>query len=97
MPSSRLALGDSIDAVIDGNTVERSKPAPDLFLAAARQVNVPPAECVVVEDAEAGIEAGRAAGMRTLGLGPVERVGRADMQASSLENLHLADILRVLR
>ena len=94
---SRLKLEPYIDAVVDGNTIERSKPAPDLFLAAAKAVGAEPAECVVVEDAAAGIEAGQAAGMRTLGLGPVERVGSADMVLPSLKHVHLADVLQALK
>lgn len=56
--------------------VDRSKPAPDLFLKAAELLDEPPDACVVVEDAEAGIEAARAAGMRVIGIGPNERVGK---------------------
>jgi beta-phosphoglucomutase len=91
-----LQLWPLVDAVADGNTVTRSKPAPDLFLAAAAMLEVPPANCVVVEDATAGVEAGKAAGMLTLGLGPVERVGQATMVLPDLAGAKLADILRVL-
>jgi HAD superfamily hydrolase (TIGR01509 family) len=49
--------------------VKRGKPAPDLFLHAAAQMGHPPEDCVVVEDAPAGVEAARAAGMRVLGFG----------------------------
>ena len=75
----RLQLWPLVDAVMDGNVVPLSKPAPDLFLAAAQKLGIAPADCVVVEDATAGVEAGKAAGMLTLGLGPVERVGQADL------------------
>ena len=63
--------------IADGYSVERTKPAPDLFLWAAEQLGVPPAYCAVVEDAEAGIDAALAAGMWAIGLGPQERVGHA--------------------
>jgi beta-phosphoglucomutase-like phosphatase (HAD superfamily) len=82
-----------VDAVVDGNQVTVSKPAPDLFLEAARQLGLPPAVCVVVEDAEAGVAAGLAAGMRVVGLGPQERVGRATLVAPSLEGQRLAVML----
>jgi beta-phosphoglucomutase len=89
----RLQLEALVDAVVDGNWIRNSKPAPDVFIFAAGRVNVAPFECVVVEDAAAGIDAGKAAGMRTLGLGPLERVGHADLVLPSLENANLTDVL----
>lgn len=93
----RLKIGLAIEAVVDGNTPARSKPAPDLFLAAAKALGVQPAECVVVEDAAVGIAAGNAAGMQTLGLGPVERVGAAGLVLPSLEGARLEEILAGLK
>jgi beta-phosphoglucomutase len=90
---ARLQLEALVDAVVDGNWIRNSKPAPDVFIFAAGRVNVAPFECVVVEDAAAGIDAGKAAGMHTLGLGPVERVGQADLVLPSLENATLEDVL----
>ncbi len=90
----RLDLKTPLDAVVDGSTVARSKPAPDLFLKAAEILSIPPAECVVVEDAAAGIEAGKRAGMLTLGLGPAERVGAADLVLPDLHQAHLASLLK---
>jgi beta-phosphoglucomutase len=89
----RLQLHVPLDAVVDGSMVVKSKPAPDLFLKAAELIGIPPAECVVVEDATAGIQSGQAAGMLTLGLGPRERVGQADLVLPDLRQAHLADIL----
>lgn len=93
----RLNIANLMDAVVDGNAPARSKPAPDLFLLAAERLGVAPQECLVVEDAAAGIDAARAAGMRTLGLGPQERVGHADMVLPDLQGVHLADLTPVLR
>jgi beta-phosphoglucomutase-like phosphatase (HAD superfamily) len=76
--------------------VERQKPAPDLFLHAARQLNLLPAECVVVEDAAAGIEAARAGGFHSVGLGPPERIGEAEAVFPSLSGVRLADLLKAL-
>jgi beta-phosphoglucomutase len=92
----RLGIRALLDAVSDGYSVERQKPAPDLFLHAAAQLALRPAECVVVEDAAAGIEAAKAGGFRTVGLGPRERVGEADVIFPSLAGVHLADLLRAL-
>jgi beta-phosphoglucomutase len=80
----RLQIGQLFDAVIDGNAQARSKPYPDLFLLASQAVGVPPENCLVVEDAQAGIEAAHAAGMAALGLGPQERVGAAELVFPSL-------------
>jgi beta-phosphoglucomutase len=92
----RLGIESLLDAVADGNSVERQKPAPDLFLHAAELLGFAPEECVVVEDAAAGIEAGRAGGFHTLGLGPRERVGDADIVFESLEGAMLEVILNLL-
>lgn len=93
----RLGIENLLDAISDGQSVERQKPAPDLFLHAASQLNLSPAECVVVEDAAAGVAAGKAAGMLTLGLGPIERVGHADLILPDLRGARLESILEKFR
>ena len=92
----RLGVDRYVSACADARTVERSKPAPDVFLAAAELLGVAPADCVVVEDAEAGIEAARAAGMRVVGVGPRERVGDADLAVESLRGVTLETIRAAL-
>jgi beta-phosphoglucomutase len=92
----RLGIRSLLDAISDGYSVERQKPAPDLFLHAAKQLNLPPAVCVVVEDAAAGVEAALAGGFRTIGIGPHERVGQAELVLPSLEGQKLARILKAL-
>jgi beta-phosphoglucomutase len=90
----RLGIRSLLDAISDGYSVEHQKPAPDLFLHAARQLGLPPAVCVVVEDAAAGLEAALAGSFHTIGIGPRERVGQAELVLPSLEGQRLADILR---
>ena len=92
----RLGIRSLFDAISDGHSVERQKPAPDLFLHAAAQLGLTSAECVVVEDAAAGIEAARAGGFRSIGLGPEGRVGKADAVFPSLANVRLEDLWKVL-
>ena len=58
----RIGLGGYFDAVSDGNNITRSKPDPEVFLKAAEFLGLEPAECIVVEDAVAGAEAGHAGG-----------------------------------
>lgn len=77
--AERLGIAPVLDALVDGNTVPHSKPDPHVFREAARQLNIPPDRCVVIEDAESGIQAARAANMAVVGVGPPERVGAADL------------------
>jgi beta-phosphoglucomutase len=92
----RLGIRSLFDAIADGHSVERQKPAPDLFLHAASQLGLPPAECLVVEDAAAGIEAANAGGFHSIGLGPWERVAKAEAVFPSLSGLHLEDFFTAL-
>ena len=91
-----LGIVSLFDAISDGYSVTNPKPAPDLFLHAAYQLGFPPSECVVVEDATAGIQAAQAGGFRSIGLGPPERVSFADLIFPSLANVHLGQILAAL-
>ena len=59
---------EDFDVVLSGNSVERKKPFPDIFLKAAEQLGVEPSACVVIEDAVNGIQAANAAGMRSIGI-----------------------------
>jgi kojibiose phosphorylase len=89
----RLGIADLLDVIADGYSVDRPKPAPDLFLWAAEQTGAPPACCAVVEDAAAGIDAALAAGMWAIGLGPQERVGHAHLCFDNLEGVTVAAVL----
>ncbi len=87
-----MGIAEKVDAIADGYSVQNPKPAPDLFLFAAKLLELPANQCVVVEDAAAGVEAALAAGMWTVGLGPVERVGEAHAVLPSLAGIKWADI-----
>jgi len=73
----KVGLVNFFDATVDGNDVTASKPDPSVFLEGARKLNLQPHECVVVEDAAAGIEAALRAGMLALGLGTPEALPQA--------------------
>ncbi len=88
-----LQITDLLDGIADGYSVVNGKPAPDLFVYAAGLVNIPVAECLGVEDADAGIEAIKSAGMQALAIGPQERFHRADKVMPTLANKHLQDLL----
>ncbi|MCJ7551203.1 MAG: HAD-IA family hydrolase, partial [Anaerolineae bacterium] len=74
----------------------RGKPAPDLFLYAATQMDVPPEQCIVVEDAHSGVQAALAANMIAVGIGPVERVGDAHFRYDTTADIDLDQILAAL-
>jgi beta-phosphoglucomutase len=82
-----------LDGVADGYCIVNTKPAPDLFVYAAGLVKVYTPDCLGVEDADAGIEAIKTAGMQALGIGPKERFHRADKVLPTLANVHLEDML----
>ncbi len=93
----RLGIRPLFDAISDGYSVTRAKPAPDLFLHAAASLGLPPEECVVVEDAAAGIEAAHAGGFLAIGLGAPANVGAADVVLPSLEGVRLRELLVALK
>jgi beta-phosphoglucomutase len=83
-----LALGRFLDAVVSADEVGRGKPDPAIFLEAARRLGLPPARCVVVEDAPAGLEAARRAGMASIGiLSTHHPTLQAEMVVASLDQL----------
>ena len=88
----KLGIGNLVDAIADGDSVERPKPAPDVFLCAAKQLGLEPSHCVVVEDATVGIEAAIAGGMRSIGIGPATRVGAANIILPNLIDVHAIDL-----
>ncbi len=88
-----LDILDLLDGVADGYSVANGKPAPDIFVYAAGMLNVPTTDCLVVEDADAGIESAKAAGMKAVGIGPAERFRRADKVLPTLANKRLRDLL----
>ena len=68
-----LKILDWFDALVTADDVKHAKPAPDIFLEAARRLNVEPSQCLVYEDAEAGFESARRAGMRFVDVRPLIR------------------------
>ena len=74
----RIGLGGYFDAISDGTNITRSKPDPEVFLKAAEFLSLPPEECLVVEDAEAGIRAAKAGGMAAAGIGEARTFALTD-------------------
>jgi beta-phosphoglucomutase len=82
----QIGLDTYFDAVSDGNNITKSKPDPEVFLKAAQMLKIPPENCLIVEDADAGIEAGKRAGMKTLS---VHGAKGADFEAEDLMGLSI--------
>jgi beta-phosphoglucomutase len=83
----RLGVAGLFDAVIDGNSVSKAKPDPEVFLKGAEALGLDPHLCVVFEDALAGIEAARTGGMRVIAIGKPELLPGADRYITSLKDL----------
>lgn len=85
----QLGMEQVFDVIVDGNMVAKAKPDPEVFLKAAELLGVSPGECVVFEDAEAGIEAAINANMACVGIGSTEILGKANLVVPGFENFKL--------
>ena len=83
----RIGLSDFFDAVSDGNNISRSKPDPEVFLKAADMLGEAPADCLVVEDAVSGAQAGHAGGMQVACLGDASEKKAGDYNLSAFSQL----------
>ena len=83
----RLGISQLFDVIVDGNKVSQAKPDPEVFLRAARELETPPASCVVFEDAEAGVQAALRAEMGVVGIGKLPGLMDADMLIAGLYQL----------
>ena len=72
-----LRIQDEFDAIVDGTMITHSKPHPEIFLLTAQKLGISPEDCVVFEDAEAGVEAALVAGMKCVGVGSMQQLNRA--------------------
>lgn len=88
-----IGLAETFDAVVDGTHITRSKPDPEVFSLAGRQLGIAPESCLVVEDADAGVEAGVAAGMPVLAVGSARNHPKATLRAADLTGITLAEML----
>jgi beta-phosphoglucomutase len=89
----KLGIDNLFEVVADGNSVPNSKPSPEVFQKAAELLGLPADECLVIEDAAAGVEAAKAAGMIVLGVGPTDRLQQADLVLDSLADCSWSALL----
>jgi beta-phosphoglucomutase len=92
----KLGIDNLFEVVADGNSVPNSKPSPEVFQKAAELLGLPADECLVIEDAAAGVEAAKAAGMIVLGVGPNDRLQHADLVLDSLADCSWSALINQL-
>jgi len=88
-----IELVDFFDAIIDGNKVTKAKPDPEVFLNAAKDLKTAPKECIVFEDAQAGIEAAKTGGMYAVGIGNPENLQNADIVITNFVGISFDEIV----
>ena len=84
---NRLGIYSYFDAISDGNNITHSKPNPEVFLKAAEFINENPQDCLIVEDAIAGIDAGIAGGFKTAAIGDATKYDKPDYKLNKLSDL----------
>lgn len=87
-----LGIADEFDAIVEGNMIAHTKPHPEIFLKTAELLGVAPEACVVVEDAEAGVEAALAAGMKCIGIGSPAALAKADAVFPKTGDINLSTL-----
>lgn len=91
---NNLRLKQYFNEIVDVTKIKRGKPDPEIFLTAAKLVNVDPQNCIGIEDAKAGVEAIKGAGMFAVGVGLKESLGKADLLVSNTSELDYKEIAR---
>lgn len=99
MVLERFKITSFFQAIVSGESLDRSKPAPDIFLKAAEMLNVEPEYCTVIEDSNHGVTAAKAAGMKCIGFKNLnsgnQNLEAADLIISSLKDVKLDDIRKL--
>lgn len=90
---NQINLLNSFDAIIDGNMITKSKPDPEVFIKAGMAVGIEPSECLVVEDAVAGIDAGISAKMQTLAVGSAKEYKKSNFR---MDKLNYQEFIKIL-
>jgi len=89
---NKLEIDKHFNFIADGYSVNKAKPAPDIFLYTAQNINTEPKNCVVIEDAKAGINAAISAGMLAVGIGPENSLGHAHLRYDKVKDVNIKDI-----
>lgn len=87
-----LQIQNEFDTVVDGSMITHTKPDPEIFLLTAERLGVAPENCIVFEDAEAGVEAALAAGMKCIGIGSPARLNKAHKVFSKTSDFKISTL-----
>ena len=85
----KIRITEKFNAVIDGNKVSKAKPDPEVFLKGAIELGIDPRDCLVFEDAQAGIDAALNAGMHIIGIGKPENLKNAEFVIPGFESMNM--------
>lgn len=91
----QVGIEDLFDAVADGNNVSKAKPDPEVFLKGAELLGLPAGDCLVFEDAVAGIEAAHRAGMKCVGVGDPQILSAADYHIAGF--VHTEEVMKIVK
>jgi len=91
----RIEMLDYFDAIIDGNNITKGKPDPQVFLMGAEATGAQPSECVVFEDAVAGVQAAKAGGMKAVGVGSADIMTEADIVIATFEDFSVEKLAQI--
>lgn len=92
-----LKIEDRFEAIVDGNDVTKAKPDPEVFLVAAKKLEMSPADCVVFEDSVAGVEAANLAGMTSVGIGDKQILKKANYNFADFTEIDIDFIEKIVR
>ncbi len=92
----KIGLLEKFDAIIDGNDIINGKPHPEIFEKAAKTLNMNIKNCIVFEDAVAGIQAGKSAGMKVIGIGEKHILHEADIVIKNLTEISIEDLKKMI-
>lgn len=90
-----MEIKDFFDVIVDPSEVLNSKPAPDIFIMAAHKLGVEPRSCIGIEDAFAGVEAIKSAGMKPIGIGSKKVLYNCDVVYDNLSEINM-DVLKII-
>ncbi len=93
----KLGIAHLFDARIDGTMVSNAKPDPEVFTKAAKLLDLNPTNCLVFEDAQAGIDAAKNAGMKCIGIGDKQVLHRANLVVTGLDKITVPQALEILK
>ena len=92
----KIGLRNVFDVIVDGYDIKRAKPDPEIFLLSAERLKKNPSQCVVIEDAQAGITAAKRAGMYAVGIGDPQILKGADIVVKGVYELDANRLLNLV-